>query len=358
MKIRAAFGRLCSREPSSLVCLKAMKHDHGSTDKHGTQSTGARGGGNGHVHGPGAHSHTPSGPGAERRLLWATVLTGGFMVVEVVGGVVSGSLALLADAGHMLTDVGALVLAYAGIRLGRRTGDGQRSYGYARLEVLAAFVNGITLLALSAWILVEAVLRFLEPVEVLSGTMLVIALLGLGINVASFLILQGGADNLNIRGALVHVLGDLLGSVAAIAAALVIWFTAWMPADPLLSALVALLIIRSGWDITRRSGHILLEGSPDELKREEIEAALEVIPGVEKAHHIHLWSLTSGRPLATLHLRLKPGADFQSVMSMAKGALSDRFKIEHSTIEVESSERIAGRELAGSECGQSGPHLQ
>lgn len=295
-------------------------------------------GDDGHAHGQGAHSHAPSGPGAQRRILLAAVLTGSCMVAEVVGGVISGSLALLADAGHMLTDVGALVLAYAGIRLGQRSADERRSFGYARLEVLAAFVNGITLLALSAWILVEAILRFLEPVEVLSGTMLVIAVLGLGVNMASFLILKRSEENLNVQGALVHVLGDLLGSVAAIVAALVIRFTGWMPADPLLSALVAVLIIRSGWDITRRSGHILLEGSPEGLNRGEIRQALEAIPGVEEAHHMHVWSLTSGRLLATLHLRLGPRADPRPVMLAAKESLRERFGIKHSTIEVGKSE--------------------
>lgn len=294
----------------------------------------------GHAHDHGAeghqHSHAPTGPGAERRILWAMTLTGGFMVAEVVGGLVSGSLALLADAGHMLTDVGALVLAYAGIRFGQRPSDRRRTFGYRRLEVLAAFVNGITLLVLSAWIVVEAVKRFFEPVQVLSGTMLLIATIGLGINVASFFILRGDtSDSVNIRGALIHVIGDLLGSVAAIVAALVIALTGWMPIDPLLSAFVALLVVRSGWDITRRSAHILLEGAPVGVDADEIARTLKTVPGVADIHHIHLWSLTSGRPLATLHLRPLPGADLPAVLEATKTRLFQEFGINHSTVELD-----------------------
>lgn len=263
-------------------------------------------------------------------------LTGGFMVAEVIGGVLSGSLALLADAGHMLTDVGALALAHAGMRLGQRPADPKRSYGYRRLEVLAAFVNGITLLALTVWIAIEAIRRFFEPVEILSGTMLAIAVLGLAVNVGSFAILQGGKkDSLNVAGALVHVLGDLLGSVAAIAAAVIILWTGWTPIDPLLSLFVALLIVRSGWSITRRAGHILLEGTPEGMDPDEIKTALADLPGVADAHHVHVWSLTSGKPIATLHLRLEEGATAQQVLPAVKTHLEARFGIVHSTVEVD-----------------------
>jgi cobalt-zinc-cadmium efflux system protein len=280
------------------------------------------------------HAHGASV--AERRVLWASLVTGGFMLAEVAGGLLAGSLALLADAGHMLTDVGALALAYAGMRFARRPADPQRSFGYQRLEVLAAFVNGIALLVLSAWILVEAATRLVEPVEVLGGTMLVIAVLGLAVNVGSFLILRGSAHtNINIRGALVHVIGDLLGSVATVAAALVIYFLQWTPIDPILSALVAVLIIRSGWDITRRAGHILLEGTPENIPGEELRRALAGLAGVERIFHIHVWSLTSGRPLATLHVRLQPGADADAVRLAVKSRLREKFGIEHSTVETE-----------------------
>ena len=208
----------------------------------------------------------------ERRVFWAMVVTGAFMVVEVVGGIISGSLALLADAGHMLGDFVALALAFAAFRLSRRPADSARSYGYDRFQVLAAFVNGLSMLVIAAWIIIEGVQRLLAPQPVLAGTMLLIACVGLLVNVIAFAILTvGGGDNLNVRGAALHVLGDLLGSVAAVAASLIIMATGWLPADPLLSLLVAGLIIRSGLIVTRRSAHILLEGTPDNVSRPELD---------------------------------------------------------------------------------------
>lgn len=304
-------------------------HDHDHHD-HG-----------GHVHGLGGHVHHPQGPDAARRIVWAMALTGGFMVAEVVGGILSGSLALIADAGHMLTDVGALALAHAGIHFGQRPANPQHSYGYRRLEVLAAFVNGIVLLGLTAWIAVEAVQRFLAPVPVLSGTMLVIAALGLVVNIASFAILRGGEASVNVAGALAHVLGDLLGSVAAIVAALVILWTGWTPIDPLLSLFVAALIVRSGWTIVRRAGHILLEGTPEGIDPAQIRASLARLPGVADAHHVHVWSLTSGRPVATLHLRLSPGAQSGTVLLAVKAHLAKAFGITHSTVEIDPQDRCA-----------------
>jgi cobalt-zinc-cadmium efflux system protein len=289
----------------------------------------------GHRHGMGGHVHGPSGADAERRILWAMALTGAFMIAEIVGGIVSGSLALLADAGHMLTDVGALALAHAGIRFGQRPADPQRSYGYRRLEVLAAFVNGIVLLALTAWIAFEAVQRFMAPMPILSGTMLVIATLGLIANIGSFLILRGGEASVNVAGALVHVLGDLLGSIAAIVAAVVILWTGWTPIDPLLSLFVALLIVRSGWQIVRRAGHILLEGTPEDIDPAEVRASLVGVAGVADAHHVHVWSLTSGSAVATLHLRLEPNAQAGTVLLAVKRHLAATFGITHSTVEID-----------------------
>lgn len=303
------------------------------------------------------HSRETNGPdhrrhgaaGAERRVLFASLLTGGFMFAEAAGGIVAGSLALLADAGHMLTDLGALALAYAGMRFARRPADPRRSFGYQRLEVLAAFVNGIVLLALAAWILVEAAMRLAAPVPVLSGTMLVIAVIGLAVNVASLLILRESAKaSLNVRGALIHVIGDLLGSVATIAAALIIAVTQWMPIDPILSAVIALLIVRSGWEITRRAGHILLEGAPENIRREELRSDLAGLPGVERVFHIHVWSLTSGRALATLHIQPRPGADLDAVRLAVKSRLREKFGIEHSTVEMEQAQSASpSRRQAG-----------
>jgi cobalt-zinc-cadmium efflux system protein len=273
----------------------------------------------------------------QRRVFIAMLLTGGFMFAEVAGGIVAGSLALLADAGHMLTDCASLALAWTAFRIGRRGHDTRRTYGYHRFQVLAAFVNGLSLVAIVLWIAIEAVRRLLAPVEVLGGLMLVVAVLGLVVNLAAFWILHGGdRDNLNIRGAALHVMGDLLGSVAAIVAALVITWTGWMPIDPLLSVLVALLILRSAWLLVRRSTHILLEGTPDWLDVEELRRSLAAaVPPVEDVHHVHAWMLTSERPLLTMHARVRPGADHDQVLRAIQQVLAREHGIEHATIQIE-----------------------
>lgn len=310
-------------------------HDHADHDHAGHGHAGHSH--SGHDHSGHDHSHLPTGPDAGRRMLLSMGLTAAFLVAEVIGGLLSGSLALLADAGHMVTDVGALMLGYAGLRFAQRQADPQRTFGYGRLEVLASFVNGVLLLILSAWIIYEAVTRFFEPVEVLSGPMMVIAVLGLFVNVGSFLLLRSGSDNINVQGALIHVLGDLLGSVATIVAAIIIMLTGWMPADPLLSALVALLIIRSGFDITRRSAHILLEGTPEGLDLTAIRLDICRLPMVRDAFHVHVWSLTTGRTLATLHVIPQAGYTPEATVAAVRQRLRDQFAIGHATIEVDFS---------------------
>ncbi len=283
-----------------------------------------------------AHHYHPSPETSERRLLWAMGLTGGFLLVEVVGGILSGSLALIADAGHMVIDLGALGLAHAGIRLGRRPADPRRSFGYRRLEVLAAFANGVILLLVTLWIAVEAARRFYEPVPVLGEPMLAIAGLGLGVNLVALALLRGGArHNISIAGALAHVSSDLLGSLATILAAAVILATGWTPIDPILSLAISALILRSGWDLLKRSGHILLEGTPEDVDPAEVAGAAAGVAGVAAAHHVHVWSLTSGRRLATLHLRLAEGAAAGKALAAVKAMLRTRFAIEHSTIELD-----------------------
>lgn len=280
-----------------------------------------------------AHSH-----GSERRLLWALLLVGGFMLVEVVGGILSGSLALLADAGHMLTDAASLALAWGASRAARRPADALRTYGYHRVQILAALINGLAFILLVGWIAYEAVQRLFEPVEVLGGMMLVVAVLGLLVNIAAFWILHGGASHdLNLRGAVVHVLGDLLGSVAAIVAAGVILWTGWMPIDPLLSLLVALLILRSAWYVVRQSAHILLEGTPEDVDVELLRRTItERIDAVEDVHHIHVWSLTPERPLLTMHVNVSSDRCCAQVLAEVKTILAERFGISHSTVQVES----------------------
>jgi len=259
------------------------------------------------------------------------------MVAEVIGGLLSGSLALLADAGHMLTDTVSLFLAWIAARMSRKPADTLRSYGYHRVQILAAFSNGVFFILIVGWITYEAVQRILNPVEVIGGIMLVIAGLGLIVNLLAFYILHGaGGKNLNVRAALLHVLGDLLGSVAAITAAVIILGTGWMPIDPILSVFVALLILRSAWMVVKESTHILLEGTPQDIDIEILQTAIiDAIPGVRDVHHVHVWSLTPEHPLLTLHVNVAPDVDSTQVLQRVKQVLQDRFQIHHSTIQVE-----------------------
>lgn len=262
------------------------------------------------------------------------------MLAEVVGGVLSGSLALLADAGHMVSDFASLLLAWVGFRIARRPADSRRTYGFGRFSVLAAFTNGIALAAIAIWILVEAAIRLFEPHEVMSELMLWIAAGGLLVNVASFIVLHGAdRDNLNVRGALAHVAGDLLGSVVAISAALIIMTTGWMAADPLLSALVALILLRSAWAITRDSGHVLLEGAPVHIDVDSVVRDLGAsIAGVEDVHHAHVWSLDGRRPMMTLHARIAVDANPANVTSAIKARLRDHHGVDHATVEIEAGD--------------------
>ena len=268
----------------------------------------------------------------------ALVLTGTFMIVEVVGGIISGSLALLADAGHMLTDTMALALAAMAFHVSKRPPDGKLTYGYQRFQILAAFVNGLSLLAIVGWILFEAVSRFIEPRDILGETMLVVAAAGLIVNLISFAVLHtGDQDNLNISGAALHVAGDLLGSVAAIVAAVVIIYTGWTLIDPLLSIAVAGLILRSAWSLVKRSAHVLLEGAPEwldvELMQERIVAN---VPGVGEIHHVHIWGLTPQQLMLTMHMSLGgPVESHSAVIRRVKAYLQKEYGIGHSTIELE-----------------------
>jgi len=287
-----------------------------------------------------SHDHS-SDSGNLRRVRIAFVITAAFTVVEAAGGFVANSLALLADAGHMLTDSMALGLALLAFRISTRPADTLRSYGYHRFQILAAFVNGLALIGIVVWICVEAVQRFLVPPDVQGLTMMYIAVAGLVVNVASFAILHGGdRDNLNIQGAALHVLGDMLGSIAAIAAAAVILWTGWMPVDPLLSVAVAMLVLRSAVVIVRKSAHILLEGAPEWFDVAEMKARLvRSVPGLGDVHHIHVWGLTQQRLMLTMHIVLKEiGPDSTGTVRAVKKILSTDYGIEHSTIEVEAGD--------------------
>ncbi len=273
-----------------------------------------------------------------RRVMIALLLTGAFMVVEVIGGIISGSLALLADAGHMLTDTMALALAAMAFKVSKRPPDGKLTFGYQRFQILAAFVNGLSLLAVVGWILYEALQRLINPNEILGETMLVIAGVGLLVNLVAFAVLHSGdQENLNIRGAALHVAGDLLGSVAAIVAAIVIIYTGWTLIDPILSVAVAALILKSAWMLVKRSGHILLEGAPEWLDVKAMQDRLVAkVPGVGDIHHVHIWGLTPQQLMLTMHMSVTDSVASQSdVVRGAKEFLKAEYGIGHATIEVD-----------------------
>ena len=281
-----------------------------------------------------SHAHHDSNM---RRVTIALILTGTFMVVEVVGGILASSLALLADAGHMLTDTMALALAAVAFHVSKRPADGRLTYGYQRFQILAAFVNGLSLLLIVGWILYEAVSRFLSPREVMGQTMLIVASLGLLVNIIAFVVLHGGdRENLNIRGAALHVAGDLLGSVAAIVAAIVIIYTGWMAIDPLLSIAVAILILKSAWLLVKRSAHVLLEGAPEWLDVDAMQDNLVArIPEVSSIHHVHVWGLTPQELMLTMHVSVEGEPNPTSVIRRVKALLREDYGIGHSTIEIE-----------------------
>lgn len=282
------------------------------------------------------HSHDHTKGKNQNLLALAAILTGLFMAVEITGGVISGSLALIADAGHMLTDFAALTLAWFGFVLAKRPATASYTYGFDRFLVLCAFINGLSLFAITIWICVEALGRFQNPSEVLAGPMLVVAIIGLLVNCLVFwLLTQGDKENLNMRGAILHVLGDLLGSVAAIIAAFVIMATGWMPIDPLLSVVVAVLILRSAYVLIKESGRILLQGAPKGLDRVQIKAdLLEHIPELVALEHIHLWSVTEERPMISIEAFIREGADVNAANRALKKRLKDKFHLSHVSLDM------------------------
>ncbi|BFI95909.1 MAG: cation diffusion facilitator family transporter [Rhodanobacter sp.] len=298
----------------------------------------------GHSHSHGAeghgHDHPPHAGHRGRKLLTAFALTTVTMLAEVVGGLWSGSLALLTDGGHMMVDALALFMAYVGARLALRPADARRSYGYGRMEVLVGFVNAISQFVLVAWVAWEAVQRLLHPGEILSGMMLAVAVVGLLVNLLVLRSLHGHShDDVNLASASLHVLGDLLGSVAAVLAALLVRWMGWLWADPVLSLLVAALILGSAWQLLRRSAHILLEGVPDGMDSAEVEAALRgADASVRGIHHLHVWQLASGSRMATLHAELHDPADAARALRAINRLLRERFGIQHVTVQVDPEE--------------------
>jgi cobalt-zinc-cadmium efflux system protein len=311
-----------------------MHHHHPSHDHGGPAHS--------HGHGDPAHAHDDhgGGPGAERKLLIAFALTSVMLVVEAVGGWISGSLALLADAAHMLVDASALLFAWLGAMFARRPADARRSFGYARLEVLVGYTNALTQVFLVGWIVFEAITRFLAPAPILSGTMLVVAIAGLVINLVVLRVLGGHHhDDVNTAGARLHVLGDLLGSVGAVVAALLVGQFDWLWADPLISVIVALLILNSACRLLRRCAHILLEGVPEGAEVALVQSALEgEAEGVRDVHHVHVWQLSGGHRIATLHARLRDGVAPDRAIRSIQSILRARFGVAHATVQIEESE--------------------
>ena len=280
-----------------------------------------------------AHEHQHDG----RRLFLALVLTGGFAVIELAGGLFAHSLTLVADAGHMFTDAASLALAWVALRFARLPSDRRRTYGYQRLQVLAAFVNSLILLAAVVWIGYEAIERLRNPAPIAGPLMLGVAVTGLLVNACALLFLRGGdTHNLNVHAAYLHVLSDLLGSLLAITAALVVLLTGWLRIDPLLALVLALLIVIAATGLMRKSAHILLEGSPEWLDIEELQRELRIaVAGVVDVHHVHVWSLTTHHPLVTLHARIRSDASPGPLLEEIKTFLARRYALEHSTIQLE-----------------------
>jgi cobalt-zinc-cadmium efflux system protein len=292
------------------------------------------------------HDHTherldelPAGRGQRRPMVLALTITSVFLIVEVIGAYVSNSLALLADAAHMLTDVAAIALALFAMSLARRPATPERTFGFMRAEILAALVNAVALIVMAMYIFWEAWHRLQDPPEVQSTSMLVVAIAGLGANIAAAWVLSRGGGhkhNLNTRGAFLHVLGDLLGSVAAIIAAVIIAFTGWFAADPILSAVIGGLVVFSAWSLLRESVEVLLESAPRGIAIPDLRQAIESAPGVEGVHDLHVWTVTSGFAALSAHIETRNLADWPRTMTNLADMLRDRFDIVHVTLQPES----------------------
>jgi cobalt-zinc-cadmium efflux system protein len=313
------------------------EHSHGHHHGHGHSHAA------GHVHG--------ADQASERRLWVALGLLFSFTLVEAGGGLWANSVALYAEAAHMLADTASLLLAIVAIRMAQLPARADRTYGHRRYQTLAAYTNGLVLLALTVAVVIAGIRRLLEPPPVNGTVMLVTAVVGAAANICAFLALSG-ATSLNERGARLHVLSDLAGSVAAIGASALILWRGWIIADPLLSLAVSVLILRSGWQLTRNSAHVLLEGAPPGFDPEAVEHDLEVaVPGIKGVHHIHAWSLTGETPMLTLHATLHEGADRHAALTAIMQRLHERFGVDHATVQIEEGECAGAR--SEDDCHQS-----
>jgi cobalt-zinc-cadmium efflux system protein len=307
----------------------AHSHSHAPLHLHEDGHTGC-----GHDHG-GLHGSRPS---VTRALQIALGLTLALMVAEVIGGLLSNSLALLADAGHMLTDAGALALSLFVAWMCRQPSRPEKTYGYLRWEILAALLNGATLLLISFWIVWEAVSRFRSPEPIAGGLMLVFAIAGLVVNAVAVWILHGvNTDSLNVRGAYLHVLGDMLASGGTVVAALLVRLTGWVAADPIASLVSTVLIIGSAWRLVREAVDVLLEAAPPHIALEAVRSRLESIPGVESVHDLHVWTVTSGVVAMSVHAIVRQPEHHQGVLERAHDLLQE-MGIHHVTVQLERHE--------------------
>ena len=275
-----------------------------------------------------------------KRLTWVLVITAIYFFAELLGGILTNSLALLSDAGHMFSDIAALGLSLFAFQMARRPATAKRTYGYHRMEILAALINGLTLWLVVGIIFNEAYRRFLDPPEVHSLGMLFIASIGLMVNVVAGTILYGSDHrSLNMHGAFLHVLGDTIGSVGAVAAGLVMLATGWYLADPLISVLIGLLILYTSWDLVKESIDILMQSVPKGIDVEEVQRALEQIHGVIKVHDLHVWAVTSGVFTLSAHAVIAPDGNPHTILDRIEDKLKSRFSIEHTTIQLEIEDR-------------------
>ncbi|AWV36915.1 cation transporter [Paenibacillus odorifer] len=295
----------------------------------------------GHSHSHGSHGHQHFDPsGNKKGLLIALIITVGIMFLEFFGGLITNSLALLSDSGHMLNDASSLALSLVAVWFATKPASPNKTYGFHRFEILAALLNGVTLFVVAGFIIVEAYGRFFEPPAVASGSMMLIASIGLLANVASAWSLMRKGDvknNINLRSAYLHVLGDALGSVGAIIAGLIMMIFGWYVADPIISVLVALLILRGAWGIIKHTVHVLMEGTPITINPAQVKEILESIEGVKNVHDLHIWTITSGLDSLSCHILIEEEADDQRILQQAIRLIADHFKIQHTTIQVETS---------------------
>ena len=289
------------------------------------------------------HNHSESRSVQQTNLLIVLLMTGTFMVIEVVGGLFTGSLALLADAGHMLTDVAALGLSAFAMRMASRPSTPEKSYGYHRAEILAAVTNAVVLLVLAVWILYEAYRRIVEPPQVLGIPMLLIGLVGLAVNVASMkLLAHESTSSLNVRSAYLEVLSDAISSIGVILGGVTIWLTGWFLIDPFLSAGISVFIVWRTWALLTQAVHVLMEGVPSHLDAKEVGQAMACVLGVKGIHDLHIWTITSGLDALSAHVVVPVGEDRDAVLGRLQSLLRNRWRIDHATLQIveERSERI------------------